>query len=294
MSEFLSYLVPGIMTGFVYALIALGFVLVYKCTGVLNIAQGELVVIGAYIFYALGAQIGLPAVVAVLGTMAMAVGMGFTVERLVMRPLMGQPILAVMLVTLAVAGLLRGIMILVWGPNTLSLPRLFPLGGVSFLGVSVSYAHLFFVVVSLVLFGILFFFFRFSRTGLSMMAVADDQEAARSTGVRVTMVVALAWAIAALVSSLGGILLTSITGVHYSAVGIGLRSISVVLVGGLESVGGVLVAGPLIGAIEGLAAGYIDPLVAGGTREVTAYVILIFVLMVRPYGLFGWKRIERV
>lgn len=294
MGEFLGYIIPGIMTGFVYALIALGFVLIYKCSGVLNLAQGELVIIGAYIFYALGSQLALPLGVAIVATLLIAIAMGFAMERAVMRPLIGQPILAVILVTLAVGGLLRGIMILVWGPNTLSLPRLFPLGGLDILGVSVSYAHLFFVLVSLVLFAILFLFFRFSRQGLSMMAVADDQQAAQSTGVKVTVVLAMAWAIAALVSSTGGILLTSITGVHYSAVGIGLRAIAVVLAGGLESVGGVLIAGPLIGAIEGLAAGYIDPLVGGGMREVAAYIILIIVLMVRPYGFFGWKRIERV
>ncbi|MEW6033264.1 MAG: branched-chain amino acid ABC transporter permease [Chloroflexota bacterium] len=294
MSEMLSYLIPGVMTGFVYALIALGFVLIYKCSGVLNLAQGELVIIGAYMFYALSAQAGLPAGVGIVGTLLLAIGLGFLVERLVMRPLIGQPILAVILVTLAVAGLLRGIMILVWGPDTLSLPRLFPLGGVDFLGVSISYAHLFFVLVSVVLFAVLFLFFRYSQRGLSMMAVADDQQASQSVGVRVTMVLAMAWAIAALVSATGGILLTSITGVHYSAVGIGLRAIAVVLAGGLESVGGVLIAGPLIGAMEGISAGYLDPLVGGGMRDVTAFVVLILVLMIRPYGLFGWKRIERV
>ena len=294
MAEFLSYLIPGIMTGFVYALIALGFVLIYKCSGVLNLAQGELVLVGAYIFYALSAQLGLPLSISILATFVLAIGLGFLIERLVMRPLIGQPILALIMVTLGIAVIVRGLMIMIWGPATLSLPRLFPVGGVRLMGTSISYEYLFFAIVSVVLFSILFLFFRYTRTGLRMMAVADDQQAAQSVGIRVRTVIALTWAIAAVVSSIGGILLTSIIGIHYSAVGIGLRAIAVVLVGGLQSVGGVLVAGPLIGAIEGLAAGYLDPLVGGGVRDVAAYVVLILVLIVRPFGFFGWKRIERV
>ena len=294
MAEFLSYIIPGIMTGFVYALIALGFVLIYKCSGVLNLAQGELVLFGAYIFYALSVQVGAPLLVSIPGTLVFAIVLGLLVERLIMRPLIGQPILALIMVTLGIGVILRGVMIMVWGPATLSLPRMFPIGGINLLGISISYEYLFFAIVSVVLFGILFLFFRYTRTGLRMMAVADDQQAAQSVGIRVKTVIAMAWAIAAIVSSIGGILLTSIIGVHYSAVGIGLRAIAVVLVGGLQSVGGVLVAGPLIGAIEGLAAGYLDPLVGGGVRDVVAYAVLILGLIVRPFGLFGWKRIERV
>jgi len=294
MTEFLSYLIPGIMTGFIYALIALGFVLIYKCSGVLNLAQGELVIIGAYVFYALRGQMGFPLSVSILGTIVSAIVLGLLVERLVIRPLIGQPILAVILVTLAIAVILRGLMIMIWGPATLSLPRLFPVGGINLVGISISYEHLFFAIVSVVLFGILFLFFRYAITGLRMMAVADDQQAAQSVGIRVSTVMAMAWAIAAIVSSVGGILLTSIIGVHYSATGVGLRAIAVVLAGGLQSVGGVLVAGPLIGAIESVAAGYLDPLVGGGVSDVAAYAVLILVLIVRPFGLFGWKKIERV
>ena len=294
MSEFLSYLIPGIMTGFVYALIALGFVLVFKCSGVLNLAQGQLVIIGAYIFYAVAVSVGLPLWAAVIATLVITALMGLLIERTVMRRMIGQPLLAVILITLAIGSILTGIMILVWGPGTLSLPRLFPDGGVNLLGASISYSRICFMGVSLVLFAILFLFFRFSRMGLGMMAVADDQQAAQSVGIKVSTVLALSWAIAAVVSGIAGILLTSVSGVHYSSVGIGLSAISVVLVGGLESVGGVLVAGPLIGAIEGIAAGYLDPLTGGGMAEVSPYIVLVLVLMIKPSGLFGWKRIERV
>lgn len=294
MHEFFSYLIPGIMTGAVYALIALGFVLIYKCSGVLNLAQGELVVIGAYAFYAFGAQIGLPLWAALLSTLLAAAIMGLLVERFAIRPLIGQPILSIILVTLALGGLLRGIMMLVWGPDTLSLPRLFPVGGLDVAGISVSYEHFFFLIVSLILIGVLTQFFRRSLLGLGMMATADDQQAAQAVGIRVTTVTAMAWVIAFLVSAVGGILLTSITGVHYSGVGIGLRAIAVVLLGGLESVIGVIIAGPLVGAIEAISAGYVDPLVGGGFRDVAAFVVMIIVLIFRPFGFFGWKRIERV
>jgi branched-chain amino acid transport system permease protein len=294
MSEFLGYLIPGVMTGFVYALIALGFVLIFKSSGVLNLAQGEMVIIGAYIFYALASQIGLPVWIAVLGTIIILVLVGLLIERLFMRPLIGQPILSVILVTLAIAGILSGIMIFVWGPQFITIPRLFPEGGVTFLGVSISYERLLFMGVSLGLLCILLAFFRFTSTGLSMTAVADDQQAAQSTGIKVSRVLAITWAITAVVSGISGILLTSVTGVHYSAVGIGLSAIAVVLVGGLQSVGGVILAGPLIGAIEGVTAGYVDPYIGGSMREVTPYIVLVIVLMIRPSGFFGWKRIERV
>jgi branched-chain amino acid transport system permease protein len=294
MSEFLGYLIPGIMTGFVYALIALGFVLVFKSSGVLNLAQGQLVIIGAYIFYAVAVSVGLPLWAAVIATLVITALMGLLIERTVMRRMIGQPVLAVILITLAIGSILTGIMILVWGPGTLSLPRLFPDDGVNLLGVSISYSRICFMGVSLVLFAILFLFFRFSRLGLGLMAVADDQQAAQSVGIKVSTVLALSWAIAAVVSGIAGILITSVSGVHYSSVGIGLSAIAVVLVGGLESVGGVLVAGPLIGAIEGIAAGYLDPLTGGGMAEVSPYIVLVLVLMIKPSGLFGWKRIERV
>lgn len=295
MREFLSFLIPGIMSGFVYSLIALGFVLIFKSSGVLNLAQGELVIIGAYIFYAITTQLGLPIWAAVLCTLILLGILGLLIERTAMRPLIGQPILAVIMVTLAIAGILDGIMIVAWGSNVLALPSLFPAGGLSFVGITISYNRLVFMLISLALIGVLLAFFRFTSTGLSMAAAADDQQAAQSTGIKVSRVLAITWAITAIVSGIGGILLTSVTGVHYSNIGIGLSSIAVVLLGGLESVGGVILAGPLVGAIQGITSGYLDPHIHGGSMvDVTPYIVLVIVIMIRPTGLFGWKRIERV
>jgi branched-chain amino acid transport system permease protein len=294
MQEFLSYLIPGIMTGFVYSVIALGFVLIFKSSGVLNLAQGEMVIIGAYIFYAIATQMGLPIWVGVLGTLIILIIFGLLIERVVMRPLIGQPILSVILITLAIAGILDGIMIAVWGPNVINIPRLFPSGGLTFIGVTVSYSHLCFMGLSLLMLGGLLAFFRFTSTGLAMTAVADDQQAAQSTGIKVSRVLAITWAVTAVVSGIGGILLATITGVHYSNVGIGLSAIAVVLVGGLQSVGGVILAGPLVGAVQGVTAGYLDPIVGASMTQVTPYIVLMIVLMIRPSGFFGWKRIERV
>jgi branched-chain amino acid transport system permease protein len=294
MREFLSFLIPGILSGFVYSVIALGFVLIFKSSGVLNLAQGEIVIIGAYIFYAIATQMGLPIWAGILGTIIILGIFGLLIERVVMRPLTGQPILSIILVTLAIAGILDGIMIAVWGPNILTIPRLFPVGGVTWDGVTVSYSNLCFMGLSLLLLGVLLAFFRFTSTGLGMTAVADDQQAAQSTGIRVSSVLGITWAMTAVVSGIGGILLATVTGVHYSDVGIGLSAIAVVLVGGLQSVGGVILAGPLVGAIQGITAGYLDPIVKASMTLVTPYIVLMIVLMIRPSGFFGWKRIERV
>jgi len=294
MTEFVGFVALGIMNGAVYSMIALGFVLIAKATGIFNLAQGELVILGAYIFYAFSVQLGLPVWVSALGTCICAVGLGLLIERLFMRPLLGQPLLPLIIVTLVIGTLLQGGMMMIWGPDTLSLPRLFPTGGVEILGANISYQHLGFFVAAIVITFALILWTRRSRIGVEFMAVADSHLVSRSLGINVKTIIALAWVISFMVAAVGGILMTSITGVHYSGVGIGLRALAVVLIGGLQSLGGVLIAGPLVGVIEFLTAGYIDPLVGGGFREVAAYVVMIIVLWFRPYGFFGWKEIERV
>ena len=294
MSELLSYVIPGIANGSVYSLIALGFVLIYKCSGVLNLAQGELVIIGGYIFYLFTAQLGLPLWAGFLATFLFAMILGVAIERLALRPLLGQPLLALIIVTLVIGGLLKGVMMLGWGAETLSLPTLFPTGGIELVGILLSYEHIAFFIVSIVIGAALLLFFRYSRTGVEMMGTADDSQVTQSLGINVKGILTLSWVIACMVSALGGILMTSITGVHYTGVAIGMRALAVVLLGGLESLGGVLIAGPLIGVIEFVTAGYIDPIVGGGFRDVVPFVVMILALLIRPYGFFGWKRIERV
>lgn len=294
MEQLFSYIVVGLSNGTVYALVALGFVLIYKTSGVLNIAQGELFVLGPYVaFFFLGIA-NLPIWAAFILTFVCMGTVAFLIERLALRPMLGQPLLGVILMTLGLAIFLQGMMVLIWGHRPKAMPPVIPTGGYEVAGVLVSYHLLFSFVVALVLLTAISLFVRYSKTGLAMMAAGEDEQTAQSIGIAVTGAIALAWIMSALVSTVGGILLTSIIGVTYTLAGLGLKSITVVLLGGLESIMGVMIAGPLIGILEATAAGYLDPLVGGGVKEVAAFAILIVVLIIRPHGFFGWKRIERV
>lgn len=294
MTEFLGYLICGIMVGSIYSLIALGFVLIYKASGVLNLAQGELVIIGAYFAITFLGNPGIPWPIGVTFTLLAVILMAFLIERLILRPLVGQPILALILMTLGLSMLLRGLMSAFWGDQTRLSPLVFPKEAVRIGVAFISYQYLWAFIACLALLVVFTFFFKFTKIGLAMRAVADDQQASQSLGIPIHRIFRNSWIVSGIVSAVGGILLTSLTGVHYSLTVMGLKSVSVVIVGGLESIVGSVIAGPMIGAIEYIAAGYIDPLVGGGFRDVAAYIVLMIVLIIRPYGFFGWKRIERV
>jgi branched-chain amino acid transport system permease protein len=291
----LNFLITGAANGFIYSMIAIGFVLIFRCSRIFNFAQGEITILGAYVFYAATVQLKLPFLLAIFATIGLSVVLGMIIERVLLRPVIGQPILALVILTLALGGFIRGIMVLVWGTDWLSLPPLFPQGGIS-LGkiVTLSYPHIFFFGVSLALIVSLGTYYRYSRGGLAMRVAADDIIVARLLGIKVTRVLAVSWIIASLVGAAAGILLTSVTGVHYAAGEVGFKSMSIALVGGLESLGGVILMGPILGIIETLVAGYLDPLVGGGVSEVASYIVLLIVLIFRPHGIFGWETIERV
>jgi len=292
MEIFLSSLISGIANGFAYSLIALGFVLIYKCTRVFNLAQGELMLIGAYIFATVGSFLPLP--VAFVVTFALVAGLGFLIQRLALQPVIGQPLLSLVLVTLAVGGLLQGGMILGWGSKHQSAPQLFPLGGVAVGPATLSYQHIAFIVAGIVLVIIIGLLFNRTKVGLMMKVTSDETTLAQSLGIKVTTVYALAWILSAIVAATGGILLASIFGVHYTNTGLGFKSIAVALVGGLESLYGVLIIGPIIGIIEFLARTYLDPILGDGFGAIAPFIVLVPVLLIRPNGIFGWKRIERV
>ena len=294
MTEFLGYLISGIMIGSIYSLIALGFVLIYKASGVLNLAQGELVIIGAYFALTFLGAPGLPWAVGIVLTFLSVILMAFLIERFALRPMVGQPILALILMTLGLSMLLRGLMSAFWGDQTRLSPLVFPEVAIRLGGVTISHQYLWAFIICLTFLIIFSFFFKFTKIGLAMRAVADDQQASQSLGIPIYRIFRNSWIISGIVSAVGGILLTSITGIHYSLTVMGMKSVSVVIIGGLDSIAGSVIAGPLVGAIEYMAAGYIDPLVGGGFRDVAAYIVLIIVLIVRPYGFFGWKRIDRV
>jgi len=296
MESFANYIIAGIVNGFVYSMIAIGFVLIYKSSRVFNLAQGEITIFGAYIFFTLTTEIGLPIPIAIVGTIIFSGILGLIIERVALRPLLGQPIFAVIVLTLAIGGLLQGIMILIWGSGWLSAPALFSYKTGLRLGrtVLVSWGHISFVAVSLFITMLLGLFYKYMKSGLAMRVVADDTVVAQVLGIRVNKVLAICWCISTIVSAIAGVLLTNVIGINYTASAIGFKSMTVALVGGLESLAGILIIGPLMGIIEYLAAGYVDPIVGGGMREVAPWVVLMVVLIIRPYGLFGWEEIERI
>jgi len=281
--------------GSIYALVALGFVLIYKCTGILNLAQGNLVLLGAYLGYCFAGQLGLPWWMAILIILLVVAVFAVVLERLALRPLLGKPILAQILMTLGLASLLQGFILIIWGGNLQKLPAIFPTtGALTVLNAQLSYENAAGIVLAILLLLIFAAFFKYTQIGLRMRAVADDAVAAQAVGVQLSRIYQVSWAVSGIVAALGGILLGSIGGVHGGLADLGLKSIVVVLLGGLESVYGVMIAGAILGLIEVFAIQYVDPLIGGGIQDIVAFAILIPVLLLLPYGLFGWKRIERV
>ena len=295
MDFFLQLVINGLVVGSIYALVAMGFVIIYKSTSVLNFAQGEFLLLGAYISLALLTRWHVPFWATVVLTLGFAAALGLAIERLILRPMIGEPVVSVIMVTLGLSSILRAVVQGVWGTDTRPYPEIFPSAPVMIGPVPVSRAYawsLGCVVVLLVAFSL---FFKRSRFGIAMRATAFSQQVALSMGISVRHMFALAWAIAAVVSAIGGILLGAVrTGVDQSLALIGLKVLPVVILGGLDSVLGAIVGGLLIGVLENLAGGYLDPVFGGGVKEVAPFVILVSILMIKPYGLFGKVHIERV
>ena len=283
----------GVLIGLMYALIALGFVLVYKATDAINFAQGEFVMFAAFI--AAGAfAAGLPFWVCALLALVGMIVFGFGLERVVLRPLLGRPIIAVIMATIGMAALLRGFSTLVFGAGTRAINM--PVEDEAiFLGpLLLSPVQLIGAGVSLVFLAAFTWFFLRSRMGIAMRAVADSQQVAMAMGIDVRRYFGLAWAMAGIVSALGGVVWGAMLGVDNQLAVIGLKVFPVVILGGLDSVVGAVVGGLIVGIVENLVAGYFDPYVGGGTKDFAPYVLMIIMLMIRPYGIFGSRLIERV
>jgi branched-chain amino acid transport system permease protein len=294
MEFFVDLVTNGLLVGLMYALVAVGFVLIYKATSVINFAQGDLIMFAGYAAAVmLGAQ-GLPLWLTVLILCAGMVALGFVLERGILRPMVGQPLVSVIMVTIGLSFVLRGLVAMVWGAGTrqLELPvRLEPyvIGPVFVSPINVVAAVI--AVAFLIAFGL---FFTRSRLGVAMRAVADDQQAAMVVGIRVPRVFALSWAIAGLAAAAGGVIWGNMLGASGLLALVGLKVFPVVILGGLDSIGGAIVGGLVMGAVESVAAGYLDPYVGGGTKDFIPYVLMILVLFVRPYGIWGHETIERV
>ena len=282
----------GLSMGSIYALVALGFVLIYKATSILNLAQGEFLMVGAYFCLSLTLDFGLGFVASFLLTMVFSVILGLAVERLVLRPLIGEPIISVIMVTLGLTYIMRGLVIMIWG-NDIRQFNIFPDQPIDFWGVKLTYLYLYSMGISFALLIFFAIFFKHARTGVFMRAVADHQTAAQSMGISVKGVFAMSWCIAAVVSSIGGILVGNIAGVGVDLSYIGLKVLPAVILGGLDSILGAIIGGLIVGVLEFLSAGYLDPYIPA-INEVFPFIVLVLVLMIKPYGLFGTEEIERV
>jgi len=294
MAFFFDLTVNGLMIGSMYALVALGFVLIYKATSVVNFAQGELVMFGGYLAAAMVSLYHLPLVIAVPALLGGMVVLGFIVERGVLRPLVGQNLIAVVMVTIGLAQVFQGLAAMVWGAQTINIPLPIRLEPYVIWGLYLSPINVVAAVISMVFLFAFAYFFRHSRMGIAMRAVANDQQAAMAVGINVRLIFALSWAIAGLAAGIGGIVWGNMLGVDTHLALVGLKVFPAVILGGLDSVPGAVLGGLLIGAIESVAAGYIDPYVGGGTKDFIPYVLMIVALMIRPYGFFGREIIERV
>jgi branched-chain amino acid transport system permease protein len=294
MAEFLQFVITGISVGMVYALIALGFVLIWKSSSVANLALGQIVLLSSWFTYSMLAQADLPMYLAFPIVIIFALFLGWVIERFALRPLIAQPILSLITVTLGIGYFIEGVITFIWPWSVDALPRLFPQKVVHLGPAVISQEYILVIGICLLIFILLTLFFRYHRMGIAMRATADDQMAVQACGIAVTRVFSTSWMFACVVAAIGGILISSIGGITQGLIETGLKSFSVVILGGLDSFGGAIIAGPIIGLAENLGGGYLTPYLWSGVKDIIPFVIIIIVMVIKPYGLFGEERIERI
>ena len=295
MEYYLQLLVSGLVIGSIYSLVALGFVIIYKATKVVNFAQGELVMVGAYICFSLTVQAKLPFLAAFFLTLGFSFILGIAIERLILRPMIGEPIISVIMVTIGLSSVLKSLVQLFWGTQIQVFPPVLPQEPVMIAGLPVAPVYLAAFALSIILFLIFSAFFKYSRLGIAMRATAFDQQAAASMGIGIKNIFALSWCIAAMVSSIGGVILGNINGINAQLGHLGLKVFPAVILGGLDSLLGAALGGLIIGVLENVCDGAAKEFLGlGGFKDVAAFLFLVIILMIKPYGLFGAREIERV
>jgi branched-chain amino acid transport system permease protein len=294
MTELTQYIITGLAVGMIYSLIALGFALIWKSSSVANLALGQLVLLLSWFTYSMLVEAGLPLWAAFPLVLVFALVLGWAIERFALRPLIGQPILSMIAITLGIGYFIGGIVSIKWSLSIAALPRLFPQEALHIGNAVISQEYLWAAAISLMVFGVLTVFYKYHRMGIAMRATADDQMAVQACGVPVTRIFSMSWMFACVVAAIGGILISSIGGISQGLVETGLKSFSVVILGGLDSFIGAMVSGPIIGLAESLGGGYLSQYVWEGIRDIIPFIIIIVVVLVKPFGLFGEKRIERI
>jgi len=290
--RFLQYLLTGLLTGGIYGLIGLAIVIIYKSTKVFNFAVGALMTFCALICVGLVVRIGLPFWAALPASLGFACVLGFLTERLGMRPLLAQPILTLIMATLAIESILYGMMVIIWEGYTISFPHGLLPGKTIFIGpLFIPHEFLYAFVVAVIAFVAVGLFFFKTHTGLKMRVTAESHEVAMALGINITRIFSMSWMLAAAVGALAGVFIGNRLGLQVAITpSLAFKALPAIIFGGLDSVAGAIIGGFTVGIVEKLAGGYIDPNVA----EITPYIILLLVLIVRPQGLFGEERIERI
>lgn len=291
---FVQLFASGIAVGCLYALIALGFVLIIKATDILNFAHGEIIMISALLCYFLMVKYHFSFLSAVLITILIAALMGVLTERLILRPMLGEPIFAVVMITIGLSIFLRSLAGIIFGHDNYVFPSPFPKKPVHLGWINLSMTQIWIIISSAILVFLFFIFFKYSRMGLAMRGTANDQETALLMGISTKRVFAMVWGIAFMTAAISGVFLANIMVVNIGLTFTAISAFPAIILGGLESIPGAIIGGLAIGVIENLAGGYLDQIIGGGIKDVTSFVVLFLILMFKPYGLFGKKEIERV
>ncbi len=290
MTEFIEYSLLGILSGGVIALVALSFVLIYKGTGVVNFAVGEVMMLGAYLYYAGAVTFELPTWVAFVIALVVSALFGLLVERAVLRPLSGQPPVAVMMATIGMASIIHGGVEAVWGGDTFNPPTLLPRTPLMIGDILIPGTVLGNFAVAALLIGGFLAFFRWSKTGIALRATASDPVTAATLGININFAQRLTWVLSALVGTVAGVLIASSAGLSPLLASAALGVFAAIILGGMDSILGAIVASLIIGWVEALGAGYLG----GKSRDIVPYVVVLAILIVRPYGIFGTRSIERL
>jgi branched-chain amino acid transport system permease protein len=291
----LQLIVNGAIVGTLYGVVAMCFVLIYKSTQIVNFAQGEFLLIGAWVCWALLVWMELPFWLGFLVTLAFMFAFGVLLQVVVLRPMIGEPIISVIMLTIGLSIFFQSLLSWIFGEWVKPFPEVFAADSVRVLGLETQPAYIMSLVFALIIMGGFFYFFKYSKMGLAMRATAFDQQVAASLGISVKQVFAVSWAISAMVSAMAGVVIGMVNGVSSALSFFGIKVFPAAILGGLDSIVGAIVGGIIIGLLENIAQ-FVDSewLQWGNLYEIVPFYVLIIILMIKPYGLFGTKDIERI
>jgi branched-chain amino acid transport system permease protein len=291
----LQAIISGVLVGGNYAIVSMGIVIIYRSSGIFNFSHGAFTLIGGFLFWTLLVMFKLPLLISILVGIACVSVIGMSVERFVMRPLLGQPLLSSIMMTLGLSMFFLGIYQVLWGSRDLvSFPKFMPSGHWIIGEIMIGQANTCVLFASIIMFVLFTLFFKHTYLGRQVQAICESHIIAQSVGIDIKRVLSIVWMIACICALIAGVLIGTLGSVGVYLNDFVFMVIPVIILGGLESIGGALIAAMIVGIVEMISATFIDPLIGGGFRQVAPYLFLILVLIVKPYGLFGWKRIERI